>query len=327
MKIKLIIASIFLTSLSPLLGINQRLYEKISNPQTTAYDLYKEFNNLSIPAFAVDSFRKEWGAQNFAKWNVDFNKWSDYASAANEYIQSLINQGVLAKSYQPSLAALNDVLNTLQTSATTIKNGRITEAQKNDFIKKIKSNIQQAALIEKTAFDRIAQQNPAPAEWVQQAKKSNLTIKTDTKGSISYGTLFAEWDKFQGTKGVMISDNEFLTFLKQIGLTNKFTIAGAANTLDYIIYRLQEEVAKLQKDIETSWFGNEGRRKKIESYLGFITKAQTISNRIKKLFPTASTLQMAQLSSTKDKPAAILYAQASIYQIALNKLLKELLAQ
>ncbi|HEX2978113.1 MAG TPA: DnaJ domain-containing protein [Candidatus Babeliales bacterium] len=295
------------------------LYEKIAS--ASPYEIYQQFNNLSIPAFAVDSFSKS-GIQK-----EDFDKWANYAQAANGYVTSQINKGAAAQGYALQVSSLNDILTLVKYTAQKLKDKQIGAARKQETETELRKKLQEASLIEKTTFDSIARQNPAPADWIAKADSSKLMIQTDTKGSISYGSFFSQWDKLhQGTKGRVFTDSDFINFLKQNGITSKYKIADVADTLDQVIYRLQKDNEKLSKEIETSWFGNDGRKKKIESNLAFINTAQAIIKRVRDIYPSASSLQMAQISTTKDKVGTILYAQASIYQIALNKLMKEVQA-
>ncbi|MBI2774989.1 hypothetical protein HYX58_03200 [Candidatus Dependentiae bacterium] len=295
------------------------LYEKIVS--AAPYEIYQQFNNLSIPAFAVDSFSRS-GIQK-----EDFDKWANYAQAANGYVTSQINKGAAAKGYALQVTSLNDILSLVKNTAQKLKDKQIGAARKQETENELRKKLQEASLIEKTTFDSIARQNPAPADWIAKADSSKLMIQTDTKGSISYGSFFSQWDKLQqGTKGRVFTDSDFMNFLKENGITSKYKFADVADTLDQVVYRLQKDNEKLSKEIETSWFGNDGRKKKIESNLNFINTAQAIIKRIRGIYPSASSLQMAQISTTKDKVGTILYAQASIYQIALNKLMKEVQA-
>lgn len=294
----------------------QKDIEKIRD--TTPSEIYRSFNNLSIPAFVIPSFTMKGLDKD------GFGKWQAYAQAANQFVRMEVGRSLAPRSYSSTITVLDGILEAIESTANGLHKRNITAGDKAQIKKMLESDIRDSNFIEKTMADAIGKEVGIPAAWKQEAKASNLKIQTDRRTYIPYETFFASWDAAEkATRTKRFTPQETLDFLSKNNIT-RFNIDGAIDTMDFIAYRLQKEVAQLTEELKTSWFGNDKRKKTIAADLEFITKAQEVAKRIREAYLTTSKLFALQLNETKNQAATILYAQASIYQVALNQLLKEL---
>ncbi|MEX0849239.1 MAG: hypothetical protein WD055_03345 [Candidatus Dependentiae bacterium] len=293
-----IIALCLISGLSTNLSANTDITKK------SAYELYGLIDSTKVAAFSTDSFTKNGlDPQELAKWQELVNQ-------LNDHIKDSIRQNEAPNEYNQYIQTLQSSLELIKKVVNALQNNRPQAAR---YLHQIDKQLEELSHIEQQAYNTIIKQTKTPQQWLNKIPSDITKILTEPHKKIlkEYTSLSSIQKKPTQKEVIGILR---LNGIKQEDKNAKFKVSALLDNLDQYHYMLENNGKNLLK-----------KSKQKDDLINQKQYSAALIHQLKEIYPNMlSSRDIQVFANTTNKPAMILFAQASAYSDILNQIKREI---